>query len=296
MSEGWFTHVDKFLDNLRLRNELVRQFFAELLGTFMLVLIGDGAIAQMQFFGGTALGAGFLNVNIGYAFGLMLGVYFTASVSGGHLNPAVSLAFCTLGKLRWIAFPVYMLAQFIGAFLAAVMVFAVYYDAIDKHDHNRTVVGGTAGIFATYPKAELSWGVGFVDQLLGTALLMAGIMAVTDNKNSKPPNGLEPIFVALTFFAVGISFGYNFGYGINPARDFGPRVFTAIAGYGSDVWTLNGIQWWIIPTFVPFLGAPVGAWVYYLAIGMHCESPHRGQGDHAELLEAQAPDAAEKSM
>ena len=72
--------------------------------------------------------------------------------------------------------------------------------------------------------------------MLGTALLMGGILAVTDKKNSKPPSGLEPIFVALTFFAVGISFGFNYGYGINPARDFGPRVFTAIAGYGSEVW------------------------------------------------------------
>ncbi|XP_038073506.1 aquaporin-3-like isoform X2 [Patiria miniata] len=289
MSEGWFMHVDKFLDNLRLRNELIRQFCAELLGTFMLVLIGDGAIAQMKFFGGTGTGAGFLNVNIGYSFGLMLGVYFTASVSGGHLNPAVSLAFCTLGKLKWLAFPVYMLAQFIGAFLAAAMVFAVYYDSIDKEDHNRTVVlpTSTAGIFATYPTPGLSWGVGFVDQLLGTALLMGGIMAVTDSKNSKPPSGLEPIFVALTFFAVGISFGYNFGYGINPARDFGPRVFTALAGYGSDVWTQAGVHWWIIPTFVPFLGAPIGAWVYYLGIGMHCESAYKRHEDNAQLLESQ---------
>ncbi|XP_071794607.1 aquaporin-3-like isoform X2 [Asterias amurensis] len=287
MTENWFNSVENVLDHVRLRSLLGRQFLAELIGTFMLVMIGDGAIAQRQFFGNDT-GAGFLNVNIGYAFALMLGVYFTASVSGGHLNPAVSLALCTLGQMKWIALPVYALAQLIGAFLGAVTVFAVYYDTINKIDGgNRTAFGptGTAGIFATYPAEGVTMGAGFLDQVVGTAILVAGIMAVTDKKNSKPPSGLEPLFVGLTFFAVGISFGYNYGYGINPARDFGPRLFTAIAGYGPDIWAPGGMQWWWIPIVGPLVGGPLGGWIYYLMVSMHIDTSYNKHTDERQVSE-----------
>jgi glycerol uptake facilitator-like aquaporin len=145
-----------------------------------------------------------------------------------------------------------------------------YSEALRAFDGGvRQVVGplGTAGIWATYPQPFLStFPGGFVDQVVGTALLMGVILGITDTRNSPAPNGLAPVVVGLLVVLIGMTFGFNSGYAINPARDFGPRVFTAVAGWGAEVFRA-GHSWWWVPVIAPCVGAVTGGWMYDLFVG-----------------------------
>jgi len=165
--------------------------------------------------------------------------------------------------------PVYALAQTAGAFAASAVVFLTYREALDAFDSGvRQVQGtvGTAGIFATYPQPFLSLGGGLVDQIVGTALLMAGVLAMTDQRNSAPPGWLAAPLIGALVVAIGVAFGFNAGYAINPARDFGPRLFTAVAGWGGGVFTA-GNGWWWVPIVGPCIGAVLGAVTYDVCVG-----------------------------
>jgi glycerol uptake facilitator-like aquaporin len=150
-----------------------------------------------------------------------------------------------------------------------------YQEAFSAFDGGiRQVLGeqGTAGIFATYPQPYLSTLGGFVDQVVGTALLMIAILAITDQRNNATPAWLTPIIVGGIVVAIGVSFGFNAGYAINPARDFGPRLFTALAGWGSGVFTAASAWWWV-PVIAPCIGAVAGAVGYDVLITNH--HPHQ---------------------
>jgi MIP family channel proteins len=206
----------------------------------------------------------------------MLGVYTAAGVSGAHLNPAVSVALAVHRGFPWPKVPVYVAAQVGGAFVASAVVFLTYYDAFAAFDGGvRQVEGalGTAGIFATYPQPFLSTTGGLVDQIVGTALLMACVLAITDQQNAGPPAWLVAPLVGGLVVAIGVAFGFNAGYAINPARDFGPRLFTAVAGWGGGVFTA-GHGWWWVPIVGPAIGAVVGAAGYDACVGRHL--PARG--------------------
>ncbi|CAJ1051520.1 aquaporin-7 [Xyrichtys novacula] len=195
------------------------------------------------------------------------------------MNAAVSLAMCVFGRLGWKMLPLYVLAQLLGSFLAAGTIYAVYYEAI--HDYcggNLTVTGAkaTAGIFATYPVPYLSIPAGFIDQVFGTAMLLLCLMALADQKNKPAATGHEPIVVGLLVLLIGISLGSNSGYAINPTRDIAPRVFTAIAGWGTDVFRA-GNGWWWVPLVAPSIGGVLGAGLYRVMVEMH-HPPPSGQG------------------
>ena len=164
----------------------------------------------------------------------------------------------------------YALAQIAGAFAAAAVVYATYAEAFAAFDGGtRQVVGplATAGIFATYPQPYLStFPGGFVDQVVGTAILMGVILGITDSRNSAPPAGLVPLIVGLLVVAIGMAYGTNAGYAINPARDFGPRLFTFVAGWGSEVFRA-GNAWWWVPIVGPLVGAVLGGWIYDAFVG-----------------------------
>ena len=172
-------------------------------------------------------------------------------------------------RFPWSKVGPYIVAQMVAALVASAVVFAAYFDTLYAFDGGvRHVSGelGTAGIWATYPQPFMSIGVGFLNEALGTALLMAAILGITDSRNSPAPSGLTPVIVGLLVVAIGASFGFNTGYAINPARDFGPRIFTAMAGWGSDVFTAaNG--WWWVPIVAPVVGAVFGGWVYDACVG-----------------------------
>jgi MIP family channel proteins len=246
---------------------MLREAAAEFLGTFMILVFGAGVVAQSVLSQNAA--GSYLAINLGWGLGVMLGIYTAAGVSGAHLNPAVTLALAIRRGFPWKKVPVYALAQTAGAFAASAVVFLTYREALTAFDSGvRQVQGtlGTAGIFATYPQPFLSLGGGLVDQIVGTALLMAGVLAMADQRNSGPPTWLLPPLIGALVVAIGVAFGFNAGYAINPARDFGPRLFTAVAGWGSGVFAA-GNGWWWVPIVGPCIGAVLGAVAYDVCVG-----------------------------
>ena len=199
-----------------------------------------------------------------------MGCYVSAGVSGAHLNPAVTLASAVHRNFPAAKVLPYVIAQFAGAFVASAVVYLTYREALTAFDGGvRQVAGnlGTAGIWATYPQAFLStFPGGFVDQVVGTALLVGVIFGITDSRNSMPPAGLAPVIVGLIVVLIGATFGFNSGYAINPARDLGPRLFTAVAGWGGEVFRA-GNGWWWVPVVAPCIGGVLGGWVYDALVG-----------------------------
>lgn len=248
-------------------DSLLREVLAEFLGTFVLMMLGLGVVAQVVL-GKGELG-GYLSINLVWGLAVVMGCYVAAGASGAHLNPAVTLALAVHRGFPWAKVVPYVAAQVAAAFVASAVVYATYHEALAAFDGGtRQVLGprGTAGIFATYPQPWLSlWG-GFVDQVVGTALLVGVIFAISDRRNAPPPAGLGPFVVGLLVVAIGASFGANAGYAINPARDFGPRLFTALAGWGRGVFTAaNG--WWWVPIVGPLAGGVLGGWIYDALVG-----------------------------
>ena len=246
-----------------------REAAAEFLGTFILIAFGVGVVAQTVL--SKNANGSYLGINIGWGLAVMLGVYASAGISGAHLNPAVTIALAARRGFPWAKVPAYVLAQMLGAFVASAVVYATYADAFRAFDGGvRQIDGalGTAGIFATYPQPYLTLIGGFVDQLVGTALLAIGILAVTDQSNNAPPRWMAPVLVGGIVVAIGVAFGFNAGYAINPARDLGPRLFTAVAGWGGGVFTAGG-GWWWVPVAAPIFGAVVGVVLYDVLIVHH---------------------------
>ena len=249
-------------------NALSRELLAEFFGTFILIVFGIGVVAQVVLSKGAA--GSTLSINIAWGLAVTMGCYVAAGVTGAHLNPAVTLALAVHRRFPWNKVLPYSVAQLAGAFIASAVVFATYHEALYAFDNGvRQVIGpqGTAGIWATYPQPFLSgFPGGFIDQVVGTALLVGVIFAITDTRNSPAPAGLAPVVVGLLVLLIGATFGLNAGYAINPARDFGPRLFTFVAGWGGDVFRA-GNGWWWVPIAAPCVGGVAGGWVYDFFVG-----------------------------
>jgi MIP family channel proteins len=245
---------------------LARELAAEFLGTFILIVFGAGVVAQVILSGGAA--GNILSIHIAWGLGVTMAIYVAGGISGAHLNPAVTLALAIHRKFSWRKVLPYSFAQLLGAFAAAAFVFLVYHDAFNAFDSGvRQIAGphGTAGIFATYPQPYLSTFGGFIDQVAGTALLVLLVFALIDDRNIAPPSYLLPVLVGLVVVVIGQAFGFNAGYAINPARDLGPRLFTAMAGWGTEVFRA-GHHWWWVPIVGPLLGGILGGYIYDLLI------------------------------
>ena len=246
-----------------------REAAAEFLGTFVLIVFGAGVVAQVVLSG--EKNGGYLSINLAWGIAVTLAVYVAGTVSGGQLNPAVTLAAAVLRGFPWRKVPAYVAAQVAGAFTASLVVWLTYREAFDHYDGGVRQVAGaqaTAGIFATYPQPFLSIPGGLVDQIVGTALLMLVIFALTDRQNLAPESTLTPVLVGALVVVIGMTFGFNAGYAINPARDFGPRLFTALFGWGGEVFRA-GNHWWWVPIVGPCIGAVLGGWVYDALIAKH---------------------------
>ncbi|XP_023279773.1 aquaporin-3-like [Seriola lalandi dorsalis] len=263
--------LEKLAGIFQIRHVLLRQALAECLGTLILVMFGCGAVAQLVLSRGSH--GTFLSVNFAFGFAATLGILVSGQVSGGHLNPAVTFTLCLLGREPWRKFPLFFLFQTLGAFLGAAIVFGMYSDALWDFGKGELIVVGknaTAGIFATYPSKHLTLLNGVFDQIIGTAALIVCILAIVDPHNNPVPRGLEAFTVGFLVLVIGLSMGFNSGYAVNPARDLGPRIFTALAGWGGEVFTANS-YWFFVPICAPFLGAVVGVLMYQLMIGHHLE-------------------------
>jgi MIP family channel proteins len=263
---------------MKIKNAMVREFLAEFLATFTLMIFGLGANAMYVL--SPALNS-FLAVNVAWGFAVSLAIWISARVTGGHMNPAVSLSMALIGRLKWIKVPVYWLAQYVGAFVASATIYAVYHDALNNFDGGERVIVGenaTAGIFATYPQPYVRTTTGLLDQVFGTMMLLLCVMAVGDATNMAAPPGVAPLCTGLVVTTIGMTLGMNCGYAINPARDFSPRLFTAIAGWGPQVFTVHGYWSWV-PFVGPHLGAVLGSIVYLGLVGVHITDNNQTTND-----------------
>jgi glycerol uptake facilitator protein len=243
---------------------LAGELAAEFAGTFILILFGCGVVAQV-----VAGGIGDHD-SIAWAWGLgvVLGVYVAARISGAHLNPAVTVALAVFRGFSWAKVLPYSLAQTLGAFVAALLVRWNYSEVIAAIDPNHTI--DTQGIFSTLPGNGTlpvgTWGA-FRDQIIGTAILLFLILAVTDLRNTSPGANLAPFIIGLIVVAIGMAWGTDAGYAINPARDLGPRLMSFFTGYG-DAWRdQNGDIYFWVPILGPIIGGLIGALLYDLLVG-----------------------------
>jgi glycerol uptake facilitator protein len=248
------------------RRTLLGELIAEFFGTAILILFGVGVVAQVV----TSDGALGDHDSIAWAWGLgvTFGVYTAARVSGAHLNPAVSVALAAFGDFSWRKVLPFAVAQTAGAFVAALVVRWVYSDAIALMDPGHTLA--TQGIFSTLPgngSMDISTGTAFLDQVVGTAILLFVILAVTDTRNAAPVAWLAPFVVGLIVVAIGMAWGTNAGYAINPARDFGPRLASFLTGYDTAFRDQRGALYFWVPIIAPVIGGLLGAAAYKLGVG-----------------------------
>ncbi|CAK4034337.1 hypothetical protein AC579_1672 [Lecanosticta acicola] len=249
---------------------LLREPFSEFMGTFILIMFGDGVVAQVLLSGGlsgsAAARGNYQSISWGWGIGVMLGVY-SSGISGAHINPAVTLANCIFREFPWRKFPVYMLAQVLGAMCAAAVVYGNYKSAIDTFEGGagiRTVPGysenATAGLFCTYPAEFMSNTGQFFSEFVASTLLMFLIYAIKDDHNIGAGK-LTPLALFFIIFGIGACFGWETGYAINLARDFGPRLVSYMVGYGPDVWRAGNYYFWV-PMVAPFCGCTFGGFLY----------------------------------
>jgi glycerol uptake facilitator protein len=254
------------------KETLIGELLAEFAGTFILIIFGVGVVAQVVAGGGLTNPAGGLgnHDSIAWAWGLgvVMGVYVAARISGAHLNPAVTVALAAFRGFPWRKVAPYAAAQIAGAFVAALLIRWVYNDVLTAFDPGHTIK--SQGVFSTLPGnggLPVTVGTAFLDQIVGTAILLFLILAITDVRNTSPGANLAPWIIGLIVVAIGFAWGTNAGYAINPARDFGPRLASYITGYGT-AWRdqYGGLYFWV-PIVAPLIGGVLGAALYDLLIG-----------------------------
>ncbi|MDD3948624.1 MAG: aquaporin [Anaerolineaceae bacterium] len=249
-------------------NRTMKEFIGEVFGTFILILLGDGVVANVGLaprVAGTAYN--WNTITIGWAFAVIIAVYVSAGISGAHLNPAVTLGLAARRGFPWKKVLPFIVAQMIGAFLGAAAVYLIYREGL--------VAAGMPNVWSTGPGstfgqawfgAESSGALGTygmltasIAELFGTFVLIWGIAASGDLKNNGLKDNLGGFIVGFAVLAVGLSLGGPSGYSINPARDLGPRIFGAIAG---TTGLFEGLYWLIPPVLVPAIAGPIGFFLY----------------------------------
>ncbi|CAL9705738.1 unnamed protein product [Knipowitschia caucasica] len=268
---------------MRARSALLRECMAEFLGTFVLLLFGCSAAAQVKTSRETK--GQFLSTNMAFSVGVMSAMYLTKGISGAHLNPAVSLSFCVVGQVRWSRLLPYSLSQILGAYTASAMVYLVYYDAIMDFSGGVLTVYGpneTASIFATYPSQYLTLSRSFLDQVVGTGMLLLCILSLGEKRNTPAPEKLIPAIVAVIVLGISMSMSANCGAAINPARDLGPRLFTLTAGWGTEVFTCYNYWFWV-PIVAPLIGAVIGTLIYLVFIEWQLPEPEEPCTDSSSV-------------
>ena len=245
----------------------------------------------------------YLSINFGWGVGVMLAVYVAGGVTGAHINPAVTIAMACRRALPWNRVVPFIAAQMLGAFVASAIVYGVYYEQIQNLEAVEAAASGifagvdspghqgnssdivsqytmaTAGIFGTYPRSfsnldpeTISNWTGLLDQIVGTAILLLVICAIGDARNLAPKSNIGPMVVGALVLMIGLSFGSNCGYAINPARDLSPRLFTYMAGWGSQVFKDPNTLWYLVPVVGPIIGGIIGVVTYDQLISRFHES------------------------
>jgi glycerol uptake facilitator protein len=246
----------------------MQTLLAEAIGTMLLVLLGDGVVANVVLNRTKGQNGGWIVITVGWGVAVAMAVYAVGRVSGAHLNPAVTIGLAVIGSFSWAQVPGYIIAQLAGAFVGAVLVWLAYF----AHWKVTADPASKLGVFATGP-AIRNTGANFASEAIGTAVLVFGILAIAANAQtlSKPGDvdlsfvfsrGLQPLLVGVLVLGIGLSLGGSTGYAINPARDLAPRLAHAllpISGKGSSDW---GYSW--VPVVGPIVGGMIGAGAYFL--------------------------------
>jgi glycerol uptake facilitator protein len=241
-------------------------YMAEMIGTMILILLGDGVVANVLLAKSKGQNGGWIVITVGWGVAVALAIYAVGRVSGAHLNPAVTIALATIGSFPFADVPGYILAQLVGAFLGAVLVWLTYLPHWALTDDRATKLG----VFSTAPAVPHTAG-NFIAEAIGTALLLFGVLAIGANAQGWQQAGevdlsqvfsraLQPLLVGILVLGIGLSLGGPTGYAINPARDLGPRMAHAllpIAGKGPSDWSYS----WI-PVIAPIVGGIGGALLY----------------------------------
>ncbi|KAK0403620.1 hypothetical protein QR680_017035 [Steinernema hermaphroditum] len=267
---GAIAMLDSLRPRLSLKSPLGRALLGEFVGTAVLLLIICCVCAQEKLASPKVVNE-MININVGVGLAVAFGVAITAKLSGGHINPAVSIMFLSFRQISFVKFVLYCIAQTLGAFVGAALTYIVYYDALNNFDGGvREVYGSksTIGVFASVPSEFLGPVNGLADHIIGTAIFCIFICHLTDKRNSYP-SWAQPLLIGLNFVMIGTAFGLNAGYPYNPARDLAPRLFALLAGYGCDVFSYNNYSWFWVPLVGPMIGGVLGGWIYQLAVGFH---------------------------
>jgi glycerol uptake facilitator protein len=245
---------------------VMQTLLAELLGTMVLVLLGDGVVANVVLNKTKGQNSGWIVITVGWGVAVAVAVYAVGRISGAHLNPAVTIALAAIGSFSWAEVPGYIGAQMAGGFIGAVLVWLMYL----PHWQATTDPGAKLAVFCTGPAIRHTTG-NVIGEIIGTAVLLFGILAIAANAQtlSKPGDvdlsfvfsrGLQPLLVGVLILGIGVSLGGPTGYALNPARDLAPRVAHAvlpIPGKGGSDWEY---AW--IPVVAPIIGGLVGAGLY----------------------------------
>ncbi len=243
-------------------------YLAEFAGTMLLIILGDGAVANVCLARSKGKDSGWIVITTGWGLAVALAVYSVGRISGAHINPAVTISLAAIGSFPWGEVPAYILSQLLGAMAGAAVVWLAYLPHWGVTDDSDAKLG----IFSTIP-AIRSTGANFLSEFIGTAVLLFGILAIGDNVQAltSPENfdlsvvysgAIQPLIVGFLVWGIGLSLGGPTGYAINPARDLGPRIMHAllpIPGKRDSDW---GYSW--IPVLAPVLGGITGALLYAL--------------------------------
>ena len=231
---------------------------AEIVGTMLLILLGDGVVAGVLLAKSKSNNAGWIVITAAWALAVFVGVVVAGPISGAHLNPAVTVGLATAGAITWGQVPMYLIAEMIGAMLGAALVVVHYWDHFKATEDQ----GLKLAVFSTGPNIR-NYGLNFVSEVIGTFVLVFVVLAFGTNGSAAGLAALGALPVALLVFSIGMSLGGTTGYAINPARDLGPRIVHAILpvpGKGGSDW---GYSW--VPVVGPIVGGIVAA-LFYQAV------------------------------
>lgn len=247
--------MDKFL-----RSACIGEFF----GTGMIIFFGAGCVAAAQLAGASL---SLWEISIIWGLGVSMAIYLSAGLSGAHLNPAVTIALAVFYGFEKKKVFAYIVAQMLGAFAAAALVYFLYQDLFVAAETTQHIVRGEtvgfAGVFSTYPNPHISIAQAFVVEMVITCVLMAVILALGDDKNGLPRKAMAALLIGLLIAAIGGAMGPLTGFAMNPARDFGPKLFAFLAGWGEIALTGGrDIPYFLVPIFGPIAGALLGAGGY----------------------------------
>ncbi|KAJ7367184.1 major intrinsic protein superfamily membrane channel protein [Mycena albidolilacea] len=279
----------------------IREYAAEFLGVCILIIFGTGVDCQVVLSSVTGVASSqkgsYLSISFGWAIGTAMGVWVSGGISGGHINPAVTIALATYRGFPWKKVPGYIAAQTLGGLVGAALVYANYYHAITIFEggtHVRTLA--TASLFSTYALDYMTAVSCFFSEFLATAVLLVVVLAINDKKNCPPPAGLAPLVLFVLILGIGACLGMETAYAINPARDLGPRLLTSMVGYGKQVYTYRNHYWLWCPIIAPILGAQAGSIFYDAFIYTGEESPFNRPNAAARAHHARALRAGRRNM